>query len=111
VPLTEFVRIARRGDLADGEITMTQAGGERVVLLRIGEEYFAIAWLCTHALGLLMQGELHGYEIQCPIHEGRFDVRTGAVTRDPPDEKIEPLAVYTVRIEGDDIYVGPGPAA
>lgn len=102
--LPEFVRVASTHDLADGEMRLVSAAGERVVLVRIGGEYYAIGWLCSHALGLLSQGQLDGYEVECPIHEGRFDVRTGQPTREPPEE---PIPVYPVRVEGEDILVGP----
>lgn len=88
----------------DGEMRMVQAGGERVVLVRVGDEYYAIGWLCSHALGFLSEGELLGYEVQCPIHEGRFDIRTGEPTREPPEE---PIPAYSVRVEGGDVLVGP----
>lgn len=102
--MTEFVRVAGRADLDDGQMLLTTAAGERVVLIRLGDEYYAIGWLCSHAFGMLREGELHGYEIQCPIHEGRFDIRTGQVTREPPEE---PIPTFAVRVEGDDLYVGP----
>lgn len=102
--LTEFVRVAAPDDLADGQLLLANAGGERIVLIRTADEYFAIGWLCSHAFGMLQEGELHSYEIQCPIHEGRFDIRTGEVTQEPPEE---PIPTYSVHIEGDDIFVGP----
>jgi nitrite reductase/ring-hydroxylating ferredoxin subunit len=48
-----------------------------------------------------MEGEV----LQCSCHGSQFDVRTGEVVSPPADE---PLTRYTVRIEGDDILVGPG---
>ena len=83
---------------------LVMAGGERVVLIRIGDDYYAVGWLCSHAFGMLQEGELHGYEVQCPIHQGRFDVRSGQPTREPPEE---PIPTYSVRVVGDDVYVGP----
>ena len=101
--MTEFVRVGTVGDLADGGIMLVTAGGEEVVLVRVGDGYHAIAPMCSHAFGPLL-GTIYGHEIECPIHQGRFDLRNGAPTRDPAEE---PIATYAVRVEGDAILVGP----
>lgn len=102
--LTSFVNVAAVGDLPDGAMTLVTAEGEDIVLVRVGTEYFAVAAICSHAFGWLDEGTLHGHEIQCPIHEGRFDVRTGQPTREPAED---PIASYTVRLDGEQILVGP----
>ena len=48
-------------------------------------------------------GELYGYEIECPRHGARFDIRTGAVTRMPA---VVPVKWFPTRVEGDEIQVG-----
>ena len=53
---------------------------------------------------MLDQGTLVGIEVECPLHEGRFDLRTGQDTNPPADE---PVAAFAVRVEGDDVLVGP----
>ena len=52
-------------------------------MFSIKEDIFVTADLCTHGGGRLSEGYLEGYEIECPLHQGRFDVRTGAVTAAP----------------------------
>jgi nitrite reductase/ring-hydroxylating ferredoxin subunit/uncharacterized membrane protein len=49
----------------------------RVVLLKAGETYYAIAATCTHAGGPLDEGELQGEVVQCPWHGSRFRMRDG----------------------------------
>ena len=75
--MSEFVRVATVGDLADGEIMLVTADGEEVVLVRVVDGYHAIAPVCSHAFGPLELGTIHGHEIECPIHRGRFDLRSG----------------------------------
>lgn len=101
---TEFVRVAAVGELADGAMTIVSVGGQEVLLIRVGDTYFAVAPICSHAFGYLDEGTLYSYEVECPVHQGRFDVRTGQPTRKPPEE---PISSYSVRVEGDAIYVGP----
>ena len=107
--LTEFTKVACTGDLAPGQMRTIKLDREYVLLARLGSEYFALDGFCSHADGFLADGYLHENlcEVECPIHEGCFNLRTGAVTN-PPAEV--PVVAYAVRIEGDDILVGPMPS-
>ncbi len=100
----EFVAVARVGDLAAGAMTVVTVGDEEVLLARVGDEYFAVSAICTHTWGLLDQGSLHGCEVECPLHTGRFDLRTGRATRPPA---LKPLPVYAVQVRDGAILVGP----
>lgn len=104
--LTEFVRAAGVGDVADGAMINVEIDGKDVLIARIGEDYYATDGWCTHAAGLLYEGYLHPdtFEVECPIHEGMFDLRNGEVTNPPAEEDV---TAYTVKVEGDDILVGP----
>jgi naphthalene 1,2-dioxygenase system ferredoxin subunit len=102
--LTEFTPVARVGELADGEMTLVTPQNQEVVLARVGDAYYAIGAICSHAFGMLDQGTLYGCEVECPIHTGRFDVRTGRPTRPPAGR---PVMTYEVRVEGEQILVGP----
>ena len=104
--LDEFVVVAKVGDVADNTMMNVSVGDEEILLAKIDGELFAMVDECTHAYGMLSMGDLHPdtCEVQCPIHEGRFDLRTGEPTVPPPEE---PVVAYEVRIEGDDILVGP----
>ena len=104
--LSEFVKVATVGDVPDNSIVPVFAAGEEILLAKIGDAYFAIDDWCTHAAGMLDQGDLCAdtFEVVCPVHEGMFDLRTGEVTNPPPETDI---ATYEVRVEGEDILVGP----
>jgi nitrite reductase/ring-hydroxylating ferredoxin subunit len=104
--LTEFVRVASVSDLPEDGMIDVQVDGNEYVLARVGDEYFALDGWCSHAAGLLAEGYLHAdaCEVECPVHEGFFDLRTGDVVAPPAEENV---MAYDVRIEGDDILVGP----
>ena len=104
--LTEFVKVANVSDLAPSEMRTVKIDQEYVFIARIGDEYFALDGFCSHADGFLADGYLHENlcEVECPIHEGAFDLRSGKVTN-PPAET--PVVAYAVRIAGEDIMVGP----
>ena len=104
--LAEFHQVAKVGDLEDGTMKSVTADRHMYLLARIGDEYFCLDDWCTHADAQLDQGFIHAdaYEIECPLHEGHFDLRTGNPTVPPPED---PVDSYAVRIEGDDILIGP----
>ena len=104
--LTKFHKVAALSELPDGEMIGVMAEGLDVMLARIGDEYFAIYNNCSHAEAMLNFGTLHPgtCEVECPLHGGYFDLRTGEAVQEPPEDPVE---AYTVRVEGDDIWVGP----
>ncbi len=104
--LTEFIKVAVVSDLPGGGMLAVSAGDEEIMVARIGDDYYALDGWCSHEAGLLGDGHLHEAtcEVECPLHEGFFNLKTGAATAPPADM---PVAVYAVRIEGNDIMVGP----
>ena len=100
-----FVKVAVTADLPSGDLMLVEVEDERIVLANVGGQYYALADACTHAECPLSDGQLEGEVLECPCHGSQFDVRTGAVVSPPADE---PMTRYAVRIEGNDILVGPG---
>lgn len=106
--LQGFVRVARVGELARNEMMLVSAKGTDVLLARVGDAYFAISNTCSHARGgMLDQGFLlaESCEVECPIHAARFSLRTGEATGGPTQA---PVGRFSVKVEGDAIFVGPG---
>ncbi|MEX0806267.1 MAG: Rieske 2Fe-2S domain-containing protein, partial [Candidatus Binatia bacterium] len=67
-----WIKIAKTADIPDGEIRTASAGGKKVAVARIGEEFFAIDDTCTHAQCSLGEGALIDHEVECPCHGSRF---------------------------------------
>ncbi|MEY2554210.1 MAG: hypothetical protein QOC57_2070 [Ilumatobacteraceae bacterium] len=83
-------------DLAVGELRRVDRGDHTFLLCRYDEEGLALTdGLCTHGRTHLADGFLDGCEIECPKHNGRFDVRTGEPLRRPATV---PLSRYTVEV-------------
>lgn len=76
--------------------------GRDIALYSVAGEVFATDNTCTHGQARLCDGFLDGHEIECPLHQGKFDVRNGLATCEPATE---PLRSYPVKIEGDRVFV------
>ena len=97
-----WVRVAATSQLGDDEALGVLANGTSIALYRSGGEYFATDDVCTHAHALLSDGWLEDGCIECPLHQARFDIRTGKALCEPATED---LRTYPVRVDGDAIYV------
>jgi len=102
-----WIRIASAHDLQDDEVLGLNVNGVRIALYRSQGEFFATDNRCTHAEALMSDGFLEDGCIECPLHQARFDIRTGAALCAPATE---PLRTHALRREGQDIYIAD-PAA
>lgn len=100
--MSEFVKVASRGDLADGAKMLVEADDRLVILVRIGDDYFCIDDVCTHDGGTLSDGSFSGCEIECPRHGAKFDVRTGKALCMPATQN---TIAHEVEVDGDNILV------
>jgi nitrite reductase/ring-hydroxylating ferredoxin subunit/uncharacterized membrane protein len=82
-PPEEWTATVDAEELREGEPRRVMAGDARVLLVRRGDEIFAIGEVCSHLGGPLAEGELQGETIQCPWHASRFCVRDGSVEDGP----------------------------
>jgi len=103
--MAEFVRVAGRGDVPAGEMLIVEIEGEEIVLANVDGQIYAFGNGCTHRGGPLGEGLLEGDEVECPFHQGRFNVKTGEAVQEPPTE---PIPTYQVQLDGDDIMVAKG---
>lgn len=76
--------------------------GADIAVYRLGDEVFATAGICTHAFARLADGDIEDDSVRCPLHQGTFDIRTGAATGAPCAEA---LATYEVKVEDGIVYV------
>ncbi|MGB7817391.1 MAG: non-heme iron oxygenase ferredoxin subunit [Ornithinibacter sp.] len=99
----DFIRVCRIDELPTGSPTLAEIEGRRVTIVRTDAgEVHCVDDTCTHANVSLAEGELDDCTLECWLHGSRFDLRTGEPSGPPA---IVPIAVHTVRIEGDDVLV------
>jgi 3-phenylpropionate/trans-cinnamate dioxygenase ferredoxin subunit len=98
------VRLCAKGDLEPGTARRFDVSEHRVCLVRIGDDFYAVGDRCSHADFSLSEGEVwpEEREIECWKHGSTFSLETGEPQSLPATR---PVPVYTVAVEGDDVFV------
>ena len=89
-------------DLPADDVLGVTVAGRDVAVYVVGDEVYATDNICTHGHARLCDGFLEGHEIECPLHQGRFDVRDGTPLCEPVTE---PLRSYPVKVEGGRVFL------
>jgi 3-phenylpropionate/trans-cinnamate dioxygenase ferredoxin subunit len=97
-----FTRACSVDELLDDKPLAVTVDDVDVAIVRDGEDFYAIRDQCSHAEIPLSEGDVDGCLIECWLHGSTFDLRTGKPTTLPA---FEPVAVYPVRVEGDELHV------
>ncbi len=100
--MSRLIKAADKEELKPGEMKVVEHGEERILLVNVSDSFYAVSEVCTHSDAPLSEGFLEGEEIECPWHVSRFNLKTGEATEPPA---VEPLKVYTVKVEGEDIFI------
>ena len=98
-----LVNVCNASDVPPGEMLgIEHAELPPLALYNVEGEYFATSNVCTHAVAMLTDGYLEGDQIECPMHGGMFNVRTGEPTHFPC---IEAIATYRVEVRGGEVFI------
>jgi len=100
--MNDFVKVAQTNDIQPSHMKFVQVADEDICLVNINGKFYAISNVCTHEGGPLADGTLEGYQVECPWHGSKFDVRTGEVTAPPASV---PVPTYEVRVDGNNILL------
>jgi nitrite reductase (NADH) small subunit len=99
--MSDFVTVARVGDLAPGKARQVTVGERWVGLFNVDGTYHAVDNLCLHRGGPLADGVIRGCTVTCPWHGWQFDVCTGALVQDPRVG----VTRHEARVIGDEVQV------
>ena len=101
----QWTEVLDSANLPDEDVVGVDVAGRQVALYVVNGEVYATDNICTHGHARLCDGFLEDYEIECPLHQGRFDIRSGKAM-------CEPLTVdlrsYPVKIEDGRVFVDLG---
>jgi len=99
-----WIKVALVTDIDEGDTRQVEAGGEEICLYKLEGQVYATQDVCTHGRASMAEGQIvDGGLIECPLHEGTFDIRTGAAVGAPCKRA---LKCYPVRVEGDAVQIG-----
>src|SRR5262245_36286339 len=98
----DFSRGVAVHELQDGQALAGHVGEDQLMLVRRGDEFFAVGSACTHYHGPLAEGLLVGETVRCPWHHACFSLETGEALRAPA---LDPIACWRVERTGDRVFV------
>ena len=97
-----WTTVCRKNEVQEDFPFSAKVEGREIGIYLLDDEYYALEDVCPHAYALLSQGFVEDGEVECPLHEATFDIRTGKCQGGPADRD---LKVYPLRIEGDEIQL------
>jgi 3-phenylpropionate/trans-cinnamate dioxygenase ferredoxin component len=99
--MTDWVRVCSVGDLLPGEFQVAFDGDTAIAVFNVDGELYAVEDICTHDGGELAGGPMEGFEVECPRHGAKFDLRTGQALCPPA---YLPIAKFPVKTEDGAVW-------
>lgn len=90
---TDLIAVA---DLEPGDVTPVTLGTRRLAVYDAPDGIYVTAALCTHGGADLCDGYFDRHHIECPLHQGLFDIRDGRPIGAPVTR---PLRTFKARIQ------------
>src|SRR5512140_705205 len=100
--------VAAESEIPEGDVTGRIAGDRPIALHRLSDGLHATDATCTHGNASLCNGFVEDDgEIECPLHQGRFDIRTGRALCEPLEQDLQ---THAVKLEGGRVWIRIVPA-
>lgn len=99
----DYSFVANVEDIPENSRLFIDLNEEPVVILNLAGNLYAVGDICSHDNGPLGDGELEGFELVCPRHGARFDIRDGKAKRGPA---FRDIPTYAIKQEDGKIYIG-----
>ncbi|QDT25903.1 3-phenylpropionate/cinnamic acid dioxygenase ferredoxin subunit [Gimesia panareensis] len=102
--MLDFEEIASVDDFKESDRLEVFIDDTPVLLLHVGEQYFAIEDVCTHDGQPLTDGCIEDGAIICPRHGARFDLQSGKALCMPATK---PVRTFEVEVRDQKILARP----
>ena len=99
---TAWIDVAGKDDVPEDDVVGIDINEKSIALYQVEGDIYATDNICTHGNARLCDGFLEGHEIECPLHQGKFDIRNGKAMCAPLTEDIR---IYPVKIENGRVLV------
>ena len=104
--MSTWLRACATDDIETEDLIRFDNGDHSYAIYRSHrDEFFCTDGLCTHEAVHLENGLVMDYLIECPMHNGQFDYRTGKAKRSPACEN---LKTYAVKVENGSVFIDIG---
>ena len=100
--MADKLYVCRPDDLDEEDVIRFDHKGRTFCIYHTPDGFFATDGYCTHEEEHLEDGIVIGNVIECPLHQGRFDVRTGNALSAPA---CIDLKTFPVTVSGNEIYI------
>ncbi|MEO1657730.1 MAG: non-heme iron oxygenase ferredoxin subunit [Pseudomonadota bacterium] len=100
--MADWTKVGTTDDFGDDSVFGVIVGGKRIAIYSVDGAVYATDDMCSHGQASLSEGWLEDGLIECPLHQGLFDVRTGEPKGAPCTL---PIATYPAKLEGTDVFV------
>jgi len=99
---SQWVDALSAEDLPTDDVIGVVVAGRDIAIYTVGDAVYATDNICTHGQARLCDGFLDGHEIECPLHQGKFDVRDGKPMCEPVTDA---LRSYPIKVDGPRVYL------
>ncbi|RQU79344.1 non-heme iron oxygenase ferredoxin subunit [Burkholderia cenocepacia] len=97
-----WIRVIETDAVPQDDVIGVSVEGRQLAVAKVGDTVYAVDNICTHGNARLCDGFLDGYELECPLHQGKFDIRTGKALCEPLTED---SVAYPIKLEGGFVLV------
>lgn len=97
-----WIDVTSADNVPEDDVIGIDIAGKSLALYQVEGAIYATDNICTHGNARLCDGFLEGHEIECPLHQGKFDIRNGKAMCAPLTEDVR---TYPVKIEGSRVFV------
>jgi 3-phenylpropionate/trans-cinnamate dioxygenase ferredoxin subunit len=116
--MSGFIEVTGTDGLEPGTMREVEVDGHKLLVARVGEEYYVTDARCPHLGGHLAEGALEGTVVTCPRHHSQFDLADGSCVRWTDwkgavltvaelAKHPRPLRAFESKVEGGKVLVGP----
>ena len=100
--MSDWVYVCESSEIDFEDLKRFDHQNKTYCIYNIKDCFFATDGMCTHEDVHLEDGLVTDNEIECPMHQGIFNIKTGKVIQDPP---CDDLRTYPIKVENNKIYI------
>ena len=97
-----WTKVATTDQIEEDDLIQVKVGDKLIAIYHLDGDFYATSDICTHEFACLSDGFVMDGMIECPLHQGFFDIRSGKAQGAPVTVDLE---TYELRVEGDQISI------